>query len=95
MTGKVSSSEVGGVGGWGGSNGVPPSAREGAQEECRCGDGGYGCSRQLCSAAGGQSAAVRGDAALRNASPQVPAGSSRPLLSGLTAVAALAAVHTL
>lgn len=44
---------------------------------------------------GGQSAAVREDAALRNASPQVPAGSSRPLLSGLTAVAALAAVHTL
>lgn len=43
----------------------------------------------------GQSAAVSRDVALPNTSPQVLAGSWYPLLSGLTAVASLAAVHTL
>lgn len=43
----------------------------------------------------GQSAAVRRDAALPNTSPQVLAGSRYSLLSGPTAVASLAAVHTL
>lgn len=43
----------------------------------------------------GQSAAVRRDAALPNTSPQVLAGSWYSLLSGLAAVASLAAVHTL
>lgn len=42
----------------------------------------------------GQSAAVRRDAALSNTSLQVLAGSWYSLLSGLTAVASLAAVHT-
>lgn len=43
----------------------------------------------------GQSAAVSDDAALPNTSPQVLAGSWSSLLSGLAAVARLAAVHTL
>lgn len=75
------------------SNGVP-SVREGVWR--RCGEGGRGSRRQLQTAPGASQQLLEEMRLLAVVtSSQVVAGSRYPLLSGFTAVASLAAVHTL